>query len=282
MIRRVCGFGATVSIIWILVLFHAWYAPSARAADGYTFGVVPQFDKRQLFAIWKPILDELGRRTGLSLTLVTQPTIPAFDKECLNGTYDFAYLNPYYLPKVNKSAGYLPVIRDSAELRGVLVVRRDSPIRSPAELNGKTVAFPAPNALGASLLMRADLANLFHAKINPLYVKSHASVYLHVAKGLVDAGGGVNKTLQEQAEPVRETLKVIYVTRPIPSHPVISHPRVPPPVVEKVRRAFIEMAATPGGLELLAKVPMNQPVAASLREYTPMMKWGLENFWVEE
>ena len=28
------------------------------------------------------------------------------------------------------------------------------------DLNGKTVAFPSPNALGASLLMRADLERL--------------------------------------------------------------------------------------------------------------------------
>lgn len=282
MIHRVSKFGAAACIFWIFVLFHAWDAPSARAADGYTFGVVPQFDKRQLFATWKPILDELGRRTGLSFTLVTAPSISAFNKECRKGVYDFAYLNPYQLLKVNKSVGFLPIIRDRSDLRGILVVRRDSPITSPSGLNGKTVAFPAPNALGASLLMRADLTNLFHIKISPLYVKSHDSVYLHVVKGLVDAGGGVDKTLREQAGPVRDALKVIYVTRPMPSHPVISHPRVPAPDMEKVRRAFIEMAAAPGGRGLLAKVPMDQPQSTSLREYTPMMKWGLESFWVEE
>jgi phosphonate transport system substrate-binding protein len=162
------------------------------------------------------------------------------------------------------------------------VVRKDSPVKSPAELNGKTIAFPSPNALGASLLMRADLSNLFHIRFAPLYVTSHDSVYLHVAKGLAEAGGGVEKTLREQKAAIRDALKVIYTTRPMPSHPVAAHPRVNRRDAEKVRRAFIEMEATPDGRELLAKIPMNHPVSAAIQDYAPMIKWGLDAFWVKE
>ena len=192
------------------------------------------------------------------------------------------YLNPYHLLRANKSVGYLPIIRDRASLRGILVVRKDSPVKSPSELAGKTIAFPAPNSMGASLLMRADLSNVFHIQFAPLYVTSHDSVYLHVAKGLAEAGGGVEKTLQEQEGAIKDALKVIYETRPIPSHPEATHPRVPASVAEKVRRAFIEMGAAPGGRELLAKIPMKHPVPASLQDYAPMMKWGLDAFWVKE
>jgi phosphonate transport system substrate-binding protein len=282
MIDKICNYGAALTLFCILALFHGWQAPSARAADAYTFGVVPQYDQRQMFATWKPILNELEKRTGLSFRLVSTPTIPAFEKECLKGAYDFIYLNPYTLLKANKAVGYLPIIRDRTDLRGILVVRKDSPVKSPAELNGKTIAFPAPNAIGASLLMRADLSNLYHIRFSPLYVTSHDSVYLHVAKGLTEAGGGVEKTLGEQKAAIRDTLKVIYQTRPIPSHPVAAHPRVTSRDAEKVRRAFMEMEATPGGRELLAKIPMNHPIPAAVNDYTPMMKWGLDAFWVKD
>ncbi len=274
--------GAAVTRFWIFALLCGWHAPAASKAESYTFGVVPQYEQRKLFATWSPILNELEKRTGLSFRLVSAPTIPAFDKECLKGTYDFIYLSPYVLLKANESVGYLPIVRDRTELRGILVVRKDSPVTSPSELNGKTVAFPSPNAVGASLLMRADLTNLFRIRFDPLYVSSHGSVYLHVAKGLADAGGGVEKTLQEQEGAVRDALKVIYVTRPMPSHPVASHPRVPGPNAEKVRRAFIEMEASPDAMELLAKIPMNHPISAALGDYTSMMKWGLDAFWVKE
>jgi len=235
-----------------------------------------------MFATWQPILNELEKRTGLAFRLVATPSIPAFEKECLKGAYDFVYLNPYHLLKAHASVGYLPIVRDRSEFRGILVVRKDSPINSPSELNGKTVAFPSPNALGDSLLMRAELSSLFHVSVAPLYVTSHGSVYLHVAKGLADAGGGVEKTLQEQEGAIRDALKVIYETRPVPSHPVAVHPRVIGPDAEKVRRAFIEMETAPGGRELLAKIPMNHPLSATLDDYAPMMHWGLDAFWIKE
>ncbi len=281
MIVKLCNYVSAIMIFCAFALFHLCHAPPASGAD-YTFGIVPQYDQRQMFATWKPILDELEKKTGLSFRLVFAPTIPVFEKEFLKGAYDFVYLNPYHLLRANKSAGYLPIVRDRANLRGVLVVRKDSPIKSPTELNGKTVVFPAPNSMGASLLMRADLSNLFHIHFTPLYVTSHDSVYLHVAKGLAEGGGGVEKTLQEQEKAVKESLKVIHETRPIPSHPVASHPRVVAAITEKVRRAFMEMETTAGGRELLAKIPMNHPVSAALKDYAPMMKWGLDAFWVKE
>ncbi len=282
MLPRVINNRTAVTLFIIFVLFQMWHTPVASGADTYTFGIVPQYDQRQMFATWKPILNELEKRTGLSFRLVPTPTIPAFEKEFLKGGYDFVYLNPYHLVKANKAAGYIPFVRDRNDLRGILVARKDSPIKSPSELNGKTLVFPAPNSMGASLLMRADLSNLFHIKFKALYVTSHDSVYLHVAKGLAEAGGGVEKTLQEQEGAVKDALKVIYETRPMPSHPVASHPRIPNAVVEKVRKAFIEMETTPGGRELLAKIPMKHPVAAAMKEYAPMMKWGLDTFWVKE
>lgn len=266
----------------IFFILPTGYAPAASPAESYTFGVVPQYDQRQLFAIWKPLLEEVQRRTGLSFKLAAMPTIPAFEKELLKGGYDFAYMNPYQVLKANKLHGYLPLVHDSVSLHGILVVRRDSPVTSPSELDGKVVAFPAPNALGASLLMRADLARIHHTEVSPLYVKTHDSVYLHVVKGLADAGGGVEKTLAEQEEPIRDALRILYTTRDLPSHPIVVSPGIPKTDAEKVRRAFIEMAATKEGQELLAKVPLKKPVSTSMDDYAPVMKWGLEAFWVEE
>jgi phosphonate transport system substrate-binding protein len=103
-----------------------------------------------------------------------------------------------------------------------------------------------------------------------------------VAKGLAAAGGGVEKTLKRQEETIRAALRVIYVTRPMPSHPVAYHPRVPGSDAEKVRRAFMEMAAAPEGRELLGKIPMNNPISTVFSDYAPMLDWGLEAFWVEK
>jgi phosphonate transport system substrate-binding protein len=271
-----------ITILAVFIVVFAALASYTYAAEPYTFGIVPQYDQRQLFEIWKPLIEELQKRTGLSFRLVSVPKIPAFEKEFLAGSYDFAYMNPYHLLKANKSQGYAPLVRDRAALRGILVVRKDSPIEKLSELNGKVVAFPSPNALGASLLMRADLSRLHHVSVVPLYVKTHDSVYLHVVKGLAEAGGGVQKTLEEQEKSIQESLSVLYTTRDLPSHPIVAHSRVPGRDAEKTRDAFLAMAADETGRKLLSKIPMKQPVSTSMADYSPMRDWGLESFWVEE
>jgi len=249
-----------------------------RERAAYSFGVVPQFEQRKLNAIWNPIVTEVSRRTGLPLELVTTLAIDDFEREFVGERFDFVYMNPYH---VLKAKNYVPLVADDAPLRGILVVRRDDPIDSLASLDGKVVAFPSPNAVGASLLMRADLERLHHAKVTPLYVKTHSSVYLHVAKGLVAAGGGVEKSLAEQPQAVRDALRVLYTSRGVPSHPIAAHARVPAADSQKLREALLAMDATPEGRALLAAIPSQKLVRDGRAEYEPMRAWGLEAYWVD-
>jgi phosphonate transport system substrate-binding protein len=227
-------------------------------------------------------VEEVQKRTGLTLNLTYMTTVQEFEKELAKSSFDFVYCNPYSIIKSVPDPGYIPLVRDSSPLRGILLVRKDSAITKPSDLEGKTVAFPSPNAIGASLLMRAELTRLLHVHINPMYVKTHSSVYLHVAKGLTDAGGGVETTLQEQEPELKDALRIVYTTREFPSLPVAANPRVPKADREKVRKALLELSSTAEGKEMFSRVPMQEVVPTSLEDYAPMRSWGLESFWVDK
>jgi len=251
-----------------------------EAGATYTLGVVPQFGQRQLFSIWDPIVKELNRRTGMEIQLVASLSITEFEWALEKGTFDFVYANPYHILRVSDSQGYIPLVRDQEPLCGILLVRKESPVKSVAELAGKTLAVPSPNALGASLLLRADLDHLYGVRMSMVNARTHNSVYLTVFNGLADAGGGVQKTLAEQAPEIREGLRTLYTTRAMPSHPIAAHPRIKPDVREQVRKALLDMSATPTGKALLDEIPMPSAVSASLEDYLVMRKWGLETYWV--
>ena len=248
----------------------------------YTFGVVPQFEQRKLFRIWQPILLELEKHTNLKFHLKGSAKIPDFEKEFLAGSYDFAYMNPYHILAANNKQGYIPLVRDDGKpLYGVLVVKKDSSIKKLQDLDGKTIAFPAPNALGASLLIRSDLKKRHHIDINPKYVKTHSSVYLNVALGLTDAGGGVASTLAEQKDEIKDQLKVLYETRHMAPHPLSVHPRVAKDVQFKVKQAILKMAETEHGRALLEKIPMRKAIPADISHYQELNNWELKEFWVD-
>lgn len=265
--------------LFILVLgLASLFAAPAKASEQYVFSVVPQFERRMLFAIWQPIIDELEKRTGLSFQLTTSLSVSDYESDVIKGQYDFVYINPYLMPNIEQTPGYLPLVRDKNPLFGILVVRKDSPYNRVEDLQGKALAVPSMSALGASLLLRAELERQFRVKMRPVIAKTHSSVFLHVLNGFADAGGSVQKALSEQEARVRDSLRVLHRTREVPSHPVAVHKRVPLAVREKVRQAFIEMSASEEGRRLLARVPMQEAVAASAEDYHVLRALKLETY----
>jgi len=263
--------------VFLLSLFSLHAQAENKAV--YTIGIVPQFEIRHIRKIWNPILNEIKRSTGITLKLVGSPTIPDFENEVLAGNFDFAYMNPYQILLAQKSQGYTPIVRDNGrKLHGIITVRKDSNITSVKELDGKKVAFPSPNALGASLLVRADLQNTYDIKVQPVYVKTHSSVYLNVVVKQTTAGGAVQKTLNQQKENIKAALRVLHRTPKVAPHPLAAHSRIPTSDVKKIKQALLELGENKIGKSLLAKIPMKKIGDASMEDYFPLYKLNLEKF----
>lgn len=141
----------------------------------------------------------------------------------------------------------MPLLIDGrSKLTGLLVVRSDSPIRSIQDLNDKKVAFPAPNAFAASLLIRAELAkNGVH--IEPVYLKTHASAYRSVAMGTFIAAGGVNTAVRSA-----------------------------------VVTSMMSLPSTKAGEELLANIQIPEPIKADYeRDLYPLEQLDLSKLVVQ-
>lgn len=268
-----------ITILALITINTAIYAEQADKV--YTFGVVPQFEARKLHSIWRPILDLLEKETACKFKLQGSSSIPKFEQEFAQGKYDFAYMNPYHMVIANDYAGYIPLVRDHGrKLYGVLVVKKDSNISDPKQLNGKTLAFPAPNALGASLQMRQELHDKFGIKFKSNFVKTHDSVYLNVLLDEASAGGGVQKTLNRQKNQYKEMLRVIHKTQEVAPHPIAVLPDVPVEIRDRIHDALLKMGQSKEGRKLLSKIPMKKIGPASMDDYLPLKDLGLERFYV--
>lgn len=269
------NFTSLVSCLFLSLL------STAHAEQKFTVGVVPQFEARRIAEIWQPILTEASKQSGIELVLRASPSIPEFEKQLVEGVFDFAYMNPYHAIIANRQQGYTPLLRDTGRnLYGIIVVRKDSPIQTVGELDGKTVAFPSPNALGAALIPRAEFARKFNIKPNEIYVKSHSSVYLNVLLGRAAAGGGVQKTLSQQPPEIRDQLRVLYKTSEVPSHPLTVHPRVNADIRNRVTSVFLDLGKTEPGKLMLKNIPINQIGEASIIDYAPVTEMALDQFYV--
>lgn len=271
----------TVLLLFFYISLNILASPTF-AETQYTIGVVPQFDARRTQKVWTPILKRLEAETGLSFKLIGSPDIPEFEKHFSAGKYDFAYMNPYHLIVANETQGYKPMVRDVArKLYGIIVVRKDSPVKSVDELDSKVIALPAPNALGAALIPRTEFATKFNIKPDYKYVKSHTSVYLNVLLNQVAAGGGVQKTFSQQKPEIKDKLRVLYETTKVSPHPIAVHPRVSAEVIRNVTDALLKMANSKSDVELLQKIPMKEIGKATMGDYEELRRMGLEDFYVK-
>ncbi len=245
----------------------------------YTVSIVPQFQAVEISRVWAPVLERVGREAGVTLQLKVAKDIPSFEDDFQAGKPDFAYLNPYHQVMARKAQGYVPLVRDAKLLTGILVVRQDDPIQSVHALQGKTVAFPAPNAFGASLLIRAHLAEQEKIAITPFYAKTHTNAYRQTMMGKAAAAGGLRATLDKEPPEVRAMLRVLMETPGAAPHPLSAHPRVPAKVQQAVRAAMLKLATDPDLQDNFRDIPMSQPVAADhVRDYQPLDKLRLERY----
>lgn len=271
-------------IIAALVGLTPWSLMAQPAATdaitpAYTVSVVPQFPAPDLARTWLPILERLGQKVGAKFELKVARDIPAFEDEVRAGRPDFAYLNPFHQVRAKRAQGYVPLVRDTELLTGILVVRRDDPIRKRAELAGKAVAFPAPNAFGASLLIRAQLDEVERIRIEPIYTRTHTNAYRQTLAGKTAAAGGLRATLMREPPEVQSGLRVLYETPGSPPHPLSAHPRVPAPLRDKVQAAWLQLAQEPDLQAQFAAIPMPRPVKADhARDYAPLERLKLDRY----
>jgi len=249
------------------------------SAPYFTVGVVPQYEISEIHKIWRPILDYLQQETGHLFEIRGSNSIEDFEKQFERGDFDFAYMNPYHLIVANQSAGYIPLVRDEKKsLHGILVVRKDSNIQSLLDLNKQKIAFPAPNALGASLMIRKELNNS-GIEYSPLYVKSHDSVYLNVMLGITAAGGGVQKTLNKQDPAIRDNLRILHQTQQVVPHPFCALPKVPEQIRTQVTQALIDLGRTDKGQLMLARIPIRNVISTDIDDYRELQDLNLQSLY---
>ncbi|MGB0966523.1 MAG: phosphate/phosphite/phosphonate ABC transporter substrate-binding protein [Litorivicinus sp.] len=203
---------------------------------------MPQQNAIRTAQIWGPVLQHLQKVTGHQFELKTNKDIPAFEAALARGEYDFAYMNPYHYTVFSERAGYQALAHRAGNgIRGVVVVAKDSDIRALSELDGRVVGFPAPAAFAATLINQAEM-KAEGAQVIPKYTSSHDSVYRAVASGLLEAGGGIGRTLKATDPKVSQALRVLHTTQEYTPHAIAASARIPVEVQNAIQQAFIGLS----------------------------------------
>ncbi|PCK32430.1 PhnD/SsuA/transferrin family substrate-binding protein [Pseudoalteromonas piscicida] len=259
-----------------LIFLWLWLFSTLCFGADYTFAFVPQQSANKLAKNWQPILDYVNSRTGDTYTFKTAKDIPTFEQQVAQQGYDVAYMNPYHFVVFNQRSGYQAIAKQKdKKIQGIIVVKKDSEITALAQLQGETLAFPAPAAFAASILPRGELAKQGIA-FTPRYVSSHDSVYLNVARGFVKAGGGVMRTFNNADPAVKSQLAILWTTQGYTPHAFAVKQTMPADARARLVDALTSLDQSEAGRVLLKTVNFTAITPASNEEWQDVKALQLE------
>lgn len=265
----------STGLITLLVVFmtaglltqaHATINPDPQG-ETLTFGIAPTTKPEQVIQQWGPLVKYLSRVSGIKIQLKTAATEDDFKKQLSLGKYDIAYMNPNEYTIHNKTQGYMAFARESKKkVTGIIVVHKDSPYKTLADLKDQTLVFPKQNEFAASVLPQAKLKH-DDIPIKASYVETGNSVYRSVVKGESPAGGGVMDSYEHLNPGVNSKLRVIWRTKQYTSHAFATHPGVSNFQRRKVQEALVSMHDDPTGASLLQSINFNNIEVAQDKDW---------------
>ena len=131
-------------VLLLLCLLVPLSANAQTSRQTFTLSVVPQFTPVDIGLRWTPLLRHLETETGYSFQLRLLDKIPRFETDFLAGIPDLVYLNPYHMLMAAEAQGYIPLVRGSDPLIGILVTEQNGPIKTLQDLDGKRLPFRHP------------------------------------------------------------------------------------------------------------------------------------------
>jgi phosphonate transport system substrate-binding protein len=155
-------------------------------------------------------------------------------------------------------AALISVRNGSPTYNGQIMVKADSPIRSVADLAGKTFARPDPLSTSGWII---PMLTIRAAGVNPdtdlariVDAGSHDAVVAAVYNGDVAAGASyvdARTRIEGQYPDVMEKVRVLAVSEPIPNDGVQFHPSVPAEMRDRIVNALLDLIKTDQGKQAL-------------------------------
>jgi len=257
----------------VLAAVCCLYSASIAAANDRVFGVVPQGAPTFLAGQWQPLVSYLQASTKQTFRFATASTITRFEERVLRGDYDYVYVNPQLFLRLQKEQGYRALVTRENRLTGILVAAADAP-KGLDWLNEKTIAFPSPTALGATLLVRSEL-NQKRINHNVSYVGTHHSGYHGVVVGRYPAAGGVMHTFELLPETSRAKLRVIMKTPTVTGHIIAAHPRIPKNEADRVAAALRAMDGQDSTRTILGNIKITRFIEVHARDFNSLKAMSL-------
>lgn len=201
--------------------------------------------------VWQKVFDYIREETKLDLVFEPASSQLDFELKLAKSYYDLALVTPLQFDAFRDNPGYQAQVKRKAQpIRSIIFVKKNSRIKTFADLRDAIIAFPNPLNFDSSIVPRESLKRL-NFNIIPQFLRSEAAVYQEVIRERYIAGAGTHENFRAQPIEIQSSLRIIWDSPGFSPHPFVAHPRVDFFSLIKLKRAFVDMIKNENTRKLL-------------------------------
>lgn len=245
-----------------LVLLPGILTPSIADDQKLAICVHPYKSSTKLIASFAPLAKYLTEKLGNKVDIHIAENYESHITTIGEGKFGIGYMGPAsYIKLVDKYGKKRLLARQAINgkptFQGKILVRRDSPIQSLADLKGKRFAFGDSNSTMSHLVPRYMLidAGVTEKDLAGFqFLGNHTNVALAVLAGKFDAGGvkeGVYYKYRERG------LRELATTPELSEHLFLVSDSLPESIVKAIREALLDAHNTEQGQKALSNIKKN-------------------------
>ena len=251
----------------------------------YVFGVHPLHNPKKLFEVYQPLVDLINEKLdGVKIKLEASRNYAAYDEKLFSGYFDLSLPNPYQtVVAAEKGYDIFGKMGDDKNFRGILIVRKDSGIKDVRDLKGKTVSYPAPTALAATMMPQEFLYENgldVNKDITNIYVGSQESSIMNVYLGKSQAASTWPPpwiAFAKERPEVAQELEVKWETRPLLNNGLVVKKDFPKPLLEKISNVIFALHKDERGKKILERMELSRFEKAQYSTYDKVREF-IKNF----
>lgn len=225
-------------------------------------------------AKYQPLADVLGAAINAEFKVQFVREFAVLTKGMQENQFDLVLARPSDYPaRGMRDSQYQFVASASPDGHCMLIVHKDSPIKSMADLKRKTFVMPEETAYMARFC-RAELRDngilLENERVH--YVREQAVIPFAIESRISDVGG-VASYSGAYAKWAKGENRVLHQSKPQPYLPMVASHKLSPEQVGKLREALAELGNSDAGKQVLKRVGVTAFLTTEEGRLRKLLEW---------
>jgi len=247
------------------------------------FGFVPVRNVEEMTREYTLLAEYLEKKTGYHFEVYPFKDYATLLEKFITKEVDLATAGSFVAYRAIKELGAEPLARPERKgisfYTGLIVVRRDSGIRSLKDLKGKSFAYVDVNTSAGYLYPRALIKRLgynpdkFFGEVK--FAGRHDAAFLAVYHRQVVAGAAKNLVFYDLVRDnpdFKKSMLILAESEGFPEKPIVARADLEKEVKEKIRQTLLKMGTDLQAKEVLRKIDADRFIETTLSDFSELEK----------